>query len=168
MSEVPPEDYTEDDVIWPLLVRLQQCLCETLTARGLMPGDCFCGILPGDQVAYDYSSGMAWVRLVNEYPTTVFPQIDNTPRTSCAADLAATIEVGVMQCAPTLTGSGGLPTYADQFEATRLQMATKRAMHQAIVCCGFENAVLGQYSPQGPQGGLVGGIWLIDILSEND
>jgi hypothetical protein len=167
MSEVPPEVYTEDETIWPLMVQLSQCLCETLTARGLMPGDCFCGVLPGDQVAHDYGSGQAWVRLTGIYPTTTFPQIDNTLRGSCSAALGATLEVGVMQCAPGLGALGSLPDEADQFEATRLQMATMRAMRQAIVCCGIEEMVLGQYSPQGPQGLLVGGTWLVDVLAEN-
>lgn len=166
MTESPIEDYTEDETIWPLMVQLSQCLCETLTARGLMPGDCFCGVLPGDQVAHDYGSGQAWVRLANVYPTTEFPQIDNTLR-SCAASLGATLEVGVMQCAPGLGPLGRLPDQIDQFEATRLQLATMRAMHQAIACCGIEDMVLGQYSPQGPQGNLVGGIWLVDVLAEN-
>ncbi len=163
MSEVPPEDYVEDDALWPLMVQLSQCLCETLTARGLMPGDCFCGVLPGDQVIHDYSSGQAWVRLANAYPSTSFPTIDTTPRGSCSAILAATLEVGVMQCTPGLTPTGNPPTQAQQFEATRLQMATMRAAHQAIVCCGIEDLILGQWSPTGPQGNLVGGAWLVDV-----
>ena len=163
MSEPVPEDYVEDDVIWPLMVQLQQCLCETLTTRGLMPGDCFCGVLPGDQVIWDYKEGMAWVRLATTYPTTTFPNIDNTLRGSCTAGLGATLEVGVLNCAPGISASGNLPTEFDQFEATRLQLATMRAMHQAITCCGFDLAILGQYQPLGPQGGLVGGFWLVDV-----
>src|SRR5688572_16405444 len=50
VSEPIPEDYVEDDVIWPLMVRLRDCLCAELTQSGLLPGDCFCGVLPGDQV----------------------------------------------------------------------------------------------------------------------
>lgn len=167
MSEAPPEDYTEDETIWPLMVMLQQCLCETLTARGLMPGDCFCGVVPGENVIQDHGTGMAWVRLAGIYPTTSFPQIENTPRASCSAALGATLEVGVMQCVPGLTASGTPPTAAQKFEATRLQMATMRAMHQAITCCGIEEILLGQYTPQGPQGNLVGGSWLVDVLAED-
>lgn len=167
MTVVPPEVYTEDDTIWPLMVMLQQCLCETLTIRGLMPGDCFCGVVPGDQAIQDFGTGMAWVRLANTYPTTEFPTIETALRGNCTASLAATLEVGVMQCAPSLTIGGAAPTQAQQFEATRLQMATMRAMHQAIVCCGIEEKVLGQYEPKGPQGALVGGTWLVDVLVED-
>lgn len=167
MSEPMPEDYVEDDVIWPLMVRLRDCLCAELTQSGLMPGDCFCGVLPGDQVIWDYKEGMAWVRLANEYPTTTFPTIDNRPRGGCPPSVGATLEVGVLHCAPGIKGTKRLPTQAEQFEATRLQMATKRAIHRAIACCGFDPMVLGSYSPLGPQGGLVGGQWLVDIGPED-
>ena len=164
MSEIPPERYVEDDAIWPIMVRLQQCLCETLQERGLMNEDgCFCGVLPGDNVAWDYGNGMAWVRLVDAYPSTTFPAPNTTPRGSCAAMLVGTLEVGLLQCAPTLRADGSLPTQAEQFEATRLQLAGMRAMHQAIACCDINLIVLGNYTPQGPQGVMVGGTWQINV-----
>lgn len=166
MTVVPPEGYVEDDTIWPIMVQLQQCLCETLTERGLMPGDCFCGIFPGDQAPWDYSGGLAYVRLVDTYPSTVFPTANTTPRGSCSAMLVATLEVGLIQCAPTLGADGSIPTQADQFEAARLQLAGMRAVHQAIVCCDIDPIVLGTYTPQGPQGGLVGGYWNINVGAE--
>lgn len=163
MSEIPPDGYVEDDAIWPLMVQLQQCLCETLSERGLMPGDCFCGMFPGDNAVWDYSDGLAWVRLVDVYPSTVFPSANTTPRVSCSAMLAATLEVGLLQCAPGMGGDGSLPTQEQQFEATRLQMAGMRAIQQAIACCDIELMVLGTYTPQGPQGGLVGGYWQLNV-----
>jgi len=167
VSEIPPEDYVEDDTIWPIMVQVQQCLCETLQARGLMTEDgCFCGVLPGDQAVWDYGNGMAWVRLVDVYPSTTFPSANTTPRGSCSAYLAATLEVGLLQCAPGLSATGNLPTQADQFEATRLQLAGMRAMQQAIACCDLDLVVLGTYSPQGPQGNMVGGTWTINVGSE--
>jgi len=168
MSEpVPPQDFTDDTLIWPIMVRLQECLCTTLTERGLMPGDCFCGLMPGNDPSWDYEDGMAWVRLVNAYPSTTFPTIDTTPRGSCAAEIAATIEVAVLQCAPTLSVTGVLPSEFDMFEPTRLQLATMKAMKDAIMCCGFDNIVLGQYQPLGPQGGLVGGFWTVDVTGDD-
>lgn len=127
-----------------------------------MPGDCFCGLVPGDQLIHDYQEGMAWVRLSSVYPTVNFPQVD-TRATNCTSGLGATLEVGVMQCAPGVTASKALPTEFDLFEQTRLQMATMRAMHQAIVCCGIEDKILGQYQPSGPQGLQVGGTWTVDV-----
>lgn len=166
MSEIPPEGYTEDDVIWPLMVQLSQCLCEEIEARGLLPGDCFCGILPGDQATWDYSTGMAWVRLVDAYPSTVFPTANTTPRASCSANLVATLEVGLLQCAPQMGPDGSPPTQFAQGEAARLQIAGMRAMQQAIACCDLPIVTLGSYTPVGPQGGLVGGSWNINVGAE--
>lgn len=164
MSEVPPATFVEDDAIWPLMIQLQQCLCETLQARGLMQEDgCFCGMVPGDNVAWDYPNGMAWVRLVDVYPSTTFPAQDATLRGSCSATLAATLEVGLLQCAPSLNSIGAAPTDLQQFEATRLQLAGMRAMHQAITCCDIDLMVLGNYTPQGPQGIMVGGTWQVNV-----
>lgn len=166
MSEVPPEGYVEDTTIWPIMVQLSQCLCEELTARGLMPGDCFCGMFPGDNAVWDYTNGLAYVRLVDSYPSTAFPAANTTPRGSCSAMLAATLEVGLLQCAPAMSGTGVLPTQEEQFEATRLQIAGMRAMQQAIACCDLDLVVLGTYTPQGPQGGLVGGYWQLNVAAE--
>lgn len=166
MSEIPPEGYVEDETIWPLMVQLSQCLCETLAERGIMPGDCFCGIFPGDNAVWDYSDGLAYVRLVDAYPSTTFPSANTTPRGSCSAMLAATLEVGVLQCAPGLRADGGLPTAAEQMESARLQIAGMRAMQQAIACCDIDLIVLGTYTPQGPQGGLVGGYWQLNVAAE--
>jgi hypothetical protein len=166
VTTIPPEGYVEDDAIWPLMVQMHQCLCETLTERGLMPGACFCGILPGDQAVWDYSDGMAWVRLVDSYPSTAFPAANTTPRVSCSAMLVATLEVGLLQCAPQMGGDGSLPTQEAQMEASRLQIAGMRALQQAIACCDLPLIVLGTYTPQGPQGGLVGGFWQINVGAE--
>ena len=165
MSEPVPEGYVEDDAIWPLMVQMQQCLCETLTERGLMPGDCFCGILPGDSAIWDFQSGAAYVRLVDVYPSTTFPAANTNPGTSCAAMLVATLEVGLTQCIP-INADGSPLTQVQQMEVSRHQMAGMRAVQQAIACCDIPLVVLGTYTPVGPQGGLVGGFWQINVGAE--
>lgn len=157
-----PVDFTEDSTIWPLMVQVRDCLCETLTARGLMPGDCFCGIFPGDLAPWFYRQGMAWVRMTDTFPTTSFPQ-QATPASSCASFLAAELEVGVLHCAPTFGPDKIPPSQEEQFEAARLQLATMRAIQQAIVCCDIEYKALGSYTPAGPQGGLYGGSWTMTV-----
>lgn len=166
MSEPLPEiDYDEDTQIWPLLVRLRDCLCETLTARGLMPGDCFCGIVPGQQVAWDYQTGMAWVRLESVVPSAVFPN-QSFELNNCGTTLAAEIEIGVLQCAPMPGADGSPPDQLQKFESARLQLATMAAMRAAILCCADDDdldLILGDYEPQGPNGGLVGGVWNLSV-----
>ena len=165
MSEIPPEGYVEDDYIWPLMVRLRQCMCETLTERGLMPGGCLCAIVPGDAAVWDYSDGLAYVRLVDSYPSTTFPAADTTLRGSCSAALAATLEVGILQCHP-INADGSPLSQEQQEESARLQTAGMRALKEAIMCCDLDPIVLGTFTPQGPQGGLVGGYWQINVAAE--
>jgi hypothetical protein len=155
MSVVPPEDYTEDTVVWPVMEALRQCLCDTLTERGLMPGACFCGMAPGAEVSWDYSSGLAWVRLDTIVPLT------ETANTGCQPPLEATFDIGVLHCAPKMSAKGTPPDEAAQREATRLQLATMSAISYAITCCyPGDGLSLGTYTPLGPQD-LVGGAWSV-------
>jgi hypothetical protein len=166
MSETtPPSDYTEDTDIWPLMVELRDCLCETLTTRGLMPGDCFCGIVPGQQATWDYMTGMAWVRLDSVVPSAVFPN-QSFDLNNCGTTLAAEIEVGVIQCTPGPSADGSPPSQLQQFESSRLQIATMAAIRSAILCCDDNSdldLILGAYEPQGPNGNLVGGTWRVSV-----
>lgn len=165
MSEIPPEGFTDDTLIWPLLTQLSDCLCETLSERGLLPGDCFCGIVPGQQVAWDYTSGMAWVRLNSVVPSATFPN-QSFNLNNCGTTLAAEVEVGVLHCAPGSASDGSPPGELQQFESARLQMATMAAMRSAILCCSEStdvDMILGAYEPQGPNGNLVGGVWTVSM-----
>lgn len=154
--------YTPDTVLWPAIDDLANCLCAELIRSGLPPL-CFCGVIAGDP-AFDVTEddrGFAWVRVVSVAPTTTFPQPDLSVR-NCAAYLMVQVEVGVMRCFPgALTGD--MPTVAEQWEASRLQMADMAAMHRAILCCSKKGSqvVLGAYSPLGPDGGWVGGVWQV-------
>lgn len=156
----------DDTALWPAMVALSECLCETLEAEGLLPGDCFCGVLPGDNVAWDYKEGMAWVRLQDAFPSAVFPT-QSTALRNCDTPIAATLEVGVLHCHPGLGPNGTFPSREMQFEATRQQMAAMAAMRKAVQCCGIDTLILGLYTPLGPQGLYVGGSWTVYIGEED-
>lgn len=160
-------NYTDDTLIWPAMEALSACLCAELAVAELLPDDCFCGLMPGSETPFDYSNGMAWVRLVNAFPSNEFPTVESTLRGSCQAPLAAELEIGVLNCAPGITSTGVLPTQEQQFEATRLQIATMAAVRRAIVCCEVDTLLLGSYTPIGPDGGLVGGSWQVWIGQED-
>lgn len=165
MSEIPPEGYIDDTLIWPIMVQMRDCLCETLTERGLMPGNCFCGIVPGQQATWDYQSGMAWVRLASTVPSAIFPA-QSFALNNCGTTLAAELEVGVLQCTPGPDASGNPPDQDQQFEAARLQVASMAAVRDAILCCADSSdldLILGGYDPQGPNGNLVGGTWTVSV-----
>lgn len=160
------ETFADDSALWPAIVDLTTCLCSSVEDAGL-PSMCFCGLVPGESVAWDYISesgeGMAWVRVMNIYPSAAFPAADTTLRSSCASPLAAQVEMGILRCAPMPDDDGTPPSMAAQWEATRLQMADMRAMYSAIRCCydRQEHMVLGQYNPLGPQGGVFGATWQV-------
>lgn len=158
------EDYVEDAELWPILVSLQQCLCDEMNRAGVDSVECFCGVLPGALVTHDFPDGMAWVRLSQSYTST---NITDQARTlsNCALPIAGVIEIGIVRCAPSPGRSGTPPTVLQQFEATRLQMADMAIMRRAVVCCFGQSkdfsAQLSGYTPFGPQGGLVGGSWTL-------
>lgn len=157
--------YKEDTSIWPIMEDLSNCLCAVLEDRGLLPDKCFCGILPGDITVQEYPNGMSWVRLTSAFQSTAFPaqDMDMSP---CGKPLAADIEVGVLHCAPKISAGKVLPTADEQWESARLQVATMDAMRYAITCCMDNDVVdiaLGIYTPVGPNGGLVGGTWNVNV-----
>jgi hypothetical protein len=130
-----------------------------------MPGDCFCGIVPGQQATWDYTTGMAWVRLTSVVPSAIFPS-QSFDLNNCGTTLAAELEVGVLQCTPGPAADGSPPDQDQQTEAARLQVATMAAVRSAILCCADGSdldLILGAYDPQGPNGNLVGGIWTVSV-----
>ncbi len=159
----------DDILVWPTVTALTTCLCQELVSSGLPPV-CLCAPVPGADVALDYvteDAGMAWVRLAAAFPTLQFPAQATAP--SCVTPLAFTLDVGVAYCAPVPEPDGSPPGLAALFDATRLQLAAMAAARRAIVCClgtSARTAVLGQYTPYGPAGGVVGGWWTVAVLEE--
>jgi len=159
-----------DTVIWPVMVSLAECLCTQITSSGL-PEPCFCGVLPGNDVAYDYcdgcedgTCGQAWVRMAEAFPARVFP-VPDSDRGNCATALAVELVVGIVRCAPMPDEHGDPPTMEAQFDTAQLVVADMMAMRRAIMCCTQayrgRDYLLGPYLPIGPEGGCVGGAWTV-------
>jgi hypothetical protein len=161
------EDLLEDTAFYQSLVELAQCVCDEVKAAGLESSICFCGLVGGavvEPVIGPKGEGMAWVRLVNAYPSTTFPGITQAVNTSCTAPLAAEIEVGITTCTPQPRTSTSNIRAEDWLNAVRTQMAGMAALRRAIECCfPHEDKVLGQWTPIGPQGGEIGGSWRLYI-----
>lgn len=174
-------EFVEDFVAWPTMVKLAGCLCTTLEERGL-PGTCQCTVVPGPMAVMEACGscgksgdsacgGQGWVRFVNEFPSSRFPQPDNTGA-NCNTPSAFVLEVGVARCLPqakanSITGVVP-PTMEAMVAATRLQMADKAAMKAAIQCClddGDLTYTLGQYQPMQVSGDCGGGMWTVTIWS---
>ena len=150
---------------------LAACLCDEIDASGL-PGTCFCGVVPGDAAAQDYTGnckdgkcGMAWVRLVTLYPADGVA-IPNQTAGNCGSALGADIEVGIMRCITVGDAQGNPPTPTQLLDASALQMADAEAMRRAILCCTTiptHDMMLAGYTPMGPSAGLVGGVWNLSV-----
>lgn len=172
--------FVEDDVAWPTMIQLAACLCTTLEERGL-PAPCQCTVVPGPMAVIEACGacsstgekcgGQGWVRFVNEFPSRNFPNADNTGA-SCDTPMAYVLEVGVSRCLPTgkVNSISGYtsPSMEAMVEATRLQMADKRAMIAAIKCClddGDLTYTIGQYTTIQAAADCGGGMWTVTIWS---
>lgn len=162
----------EDKSVYPLIVALSACLCTALQERG-GPALCYCGPMAGPLVLDHCGNetcdgngcgGQAWVRLVDAFPSNLFPSIDNALQ-NCKSPFAYTLEVGVARCAPmgSATGVGGYepPSMSDQLESIRIQTSDIAAIRSAIQCCFGANDrdyVVGVYDQTLVNGGgCIGG-----------
>lgn len=154
--------------IQDILDNLAICLCSQLLDDNL-PEVCFCGIMPGQDVALDYTGdcddgcGQAWVRLATAYPSTIVGQPRQIPG-NCSAGIGIEIEMGIVRCFD--VGDGRTPPDPVELgRAGRLQIADMLAMWRAVACCNSSNDfMIGQYTAIGPQGGVIGGTLPLGIL----
>lgn len=151
---------------WPLLTRLRECLCLNLAATvGGSPARCC--VVAGNAVALDdCCDGTAWVRFeqIEGSDLDAFPGPSNLQSTgSCGQTIAAiTVGIGVMRCASTMDEDGNAPDCAALEHEALIMASDIDALFKTAHCCADEAqgvilSSIGQYSPQGPQGGCVGG-----------
>lgn len=151
---------------------LAECLCAQIAdpVNGV-PDVCFCGIVPGEQAIGNYAGdcktkcGMAWVRLAGLYPMASIGVIDPSPG-NCGAGLGIDVELGILRCISVGDESGNLPSPVELLESTQLQIADALVMHKAIRCCDAipsKEAIIANYTPTGPLGGLVGGTLVVSM-----
>jgi hypothetical protein len=147
-----------------LVVGLASSLCAELTVaneEANIPKPTLCTVLPGSAVAFDYCDigGMAYARLVGIEPVT-------SVAGRCATEFDVTVELGILRCAPQMQVDGNdvtLPTDAEQLAASMQQFFDMGLLHKVLTCSTppptMDLWLLGTYSPIGPEGGCVGGIW---------
>ena len=151
------------------LEQIAACVCAQIEVDGL-PETCFCGILPGAEVAWDYTGecddgvcGMAWVRLISVYPSTAIAVPSEQPG-NCSSLIGMDVELGILRCVSLPDDDGTPPKPADLQADAALQIADAMALRKAALCCAPEkDFMLGLYTPLGPAGGLVGGTWTISL-----
>lgn len=150
---------------------LHSCLCAQIEADG--HGVCACIIAVGEAVLADYASsdecgvcGMGWVRLTESYPSVQLGAANQQPG-NCEVMLGADFEIGIMRCSPVGDEEGNPPDPSEWAALSEFVAADIDTMRRAILCCNnsLDNTdiMLGQYTPVGPQGGLVGGVWTLAV-----
>jgi hypothetical protein len=155
--------------IWAKMAVLLDCL---RAAMRDLPDPCSLTIQPGQLPAFDFScedgcdgngNGKAWVRLITEYPSTRFPQPLTTATPCSAWEMAYSVEIGIVRCVA-IDGTDVI-TDEQNMEDSLLQSADAHAMYRAVLCCftGDEEVVMGSYVPYGPQGGVLGGSWTMQV-----
>lgn len=151
----------EDTSVWPVLEALRTCLCETLQADDVAPTpECFCGITYGDITLHDYKD-MAWIRLVSAFPSANLTSLD--VNSVCGSPLSMEVEVGVINCAPIMTGRTKPDVEAHEMAAL-LQVKQMRSMRRAIQCCLDRDIErrLNAYTPL-TLGDAYGGFWTVNL-----
>lgn len=148
------------------IARLVECVCEEIAKVHPV---CYCGPLFGGDTPIDFCNecddgacGQAWVRLVQAFPSSIFPQFDEGG--SCTMPLAYEWEVGVARCAPTLDEQGNPPTREQNLDAVVRQYEDMDALRRAILCCfGVDDIdyTLGVYQPIPVQGGCNVATWQV-------
>lgn len=162
----------DDNLVYDRLTLLAACLCAQIQdPENGVPDVCFCGIVPGDAAVGQYAGdcsvkcGMAWVRMVNLYPSQGVGQATMVPG-NCGRAIGIDVELGIMRCISVGDERGNLPSPAELLAATQLQIADALIMHKAVYCCDAlpkQDVIVGEYTPLGPEGGLVGGSILISV-----
>lgn len=146
-----------------------------LRERGTGSGLCAKAIYPGNAIPADYGiddcGGMAWVQLQSASPSATFPQ-PLADLNSCTYSLAYTIDVGIMRPVkvPEAVGrSISFPTDEENRAAAVSQLDDMEAMHVAInrARADIDLMVLNQYTPEGPEGGVVSGVWTMQVGNED-
>jgi hypothetical protein len=135
---------------------------------------CIITVMPGSAVAFDYCNqcdqGMAWTRVAEVVPVVSAQQ--TTPGVSCASAWEATVELGMIRGAklPAESPLGDdwvLPDAVEQWMMADQQFEEMGVMYRAVCNVEFEKATgpatATSYSPVGPEGGCIGGVWLVTV-----
>lgn len=155
----------------PLLTGILSAAASSLTAAGVPAG--LVHLSPGLLPAWDNcceGSGQLWLRVMETYPTAgvgaAFPQIDTAQKgVGCSINLLALhLGLGVMRCAHTVSDQGVFPTAA-QMSSDALNTLDDLGLLLDVITCevpalrGAMSVKVDRWTPQGVQGGCVGGEW---------
>lgn len=109
-------------------------------------------------------TGLAWVRIVQIYPSSVFPVQDQTVIPCPGSQYAVELEMGAVRCLPDHGAKSGAS--CDEWTASFLEVDEDAAVMRQALCCMRDNLdtgftgdtfLAGAWQPIDGQGGCIGG-----------
>lgn len=148
-----------------MLAALLESLTAQIRAKGREDDYCSITVQPGNAVVFDFGpesgcGGIAWVRTVG---AALSPPVG---RNDCNRWTIYTVEVGMVGPAPLMENTLGqfvVPEDTELFEAAMRQGDELEMMLAALKTADIPDLQIGDYLPQGPEGGVMGGIWTAQV-----
>jgi hypothetical protein len=152
-----------------VLAGLLEALTAQIRAAGREDDYCSITVQPGTAVSFDFGpesgcGGIAWTRLVGSTPAL--------GGNGCIMWMLYTVEIGMVGPVPGLDYSeiGGyeLPTDEELFDAAKRQSDEMQMLIKALNATDVPGVTIGDYSPSGPEGGVLGGYFTVTVDSDGD
>lgn len=157
----------------PLAHLLLDCLRGAVTGTHPNPPLHF-SLRIGEEIAQDLSQyddlcceGLAYVKIMNTYPSDNFPEPNDTYTPCGANQWAVDLELGVLRCAPVGT-IDYVPTDADWTAAVEQVAHDQAALRQAVACFRDQLEPGTPWIPRAgtsisPQGGCTGSTQVVTV-----
>lgn len=155
------EVFTPDDELHSALLTFTSCVgnaVEGICSYSLTIGETYVPFLPSPDdtcLEDEEACSQLWVRVTN-----VQPEANQSWAGDCAVVLNIGLEVGVLRCVE-VPEDGEAPDADEVLVAALQAMTDMRAIFCAAMGCdeAFSSIESGAWSPNGPNGGQVGGVW---------
>lgn len=149
-----------DRMVMPYLLALKDCIAATLEKCSRPV--CRVDVLAADADQLDGCDccddpgvdGRAWIRVDRMVSS-------GQAMPGCPPPLRAEVHVGISRCA-TLTEEGKLASTDALMHDAHKVYSDAQALYSAVVACK-RKAVATTWTPQGPEGGCIGGYWTVEV-----
>ena len=160
MTATPETGDTLYDPIYPLAKAMATCLCTTIESLDNVRPVEASGLIPGDQVFWDYGGydcDQAGVRVSAQYPARGINVPDDRP-VRCGSPTGYELEVGIARCwTQAYDERNAIVPMNVADEMAQVQALDHAAIRMAVRCCFGEeqDVVLSAGRTEGPLGDVI-------------
>lgn len=167
----------EDGTVYPMLELALACLSDEVAKVTSPPkyvrmstGSSFSAQL-APNVADECCEGVAWLRVINVFPSSNFPEQDVSVERFLPDSLAVPLELGVARCLPIADPQVGILTPAQTAANVKAIMDDRAALMRAA-CCLYDagratgevlDVLIGQWTPLDDEGNCMGGTLALTV-----